>query len=105
MFLEKYVNGVYLDLIYSNYDNNYLNMLDENNFKEVYKLLKENNIYYLDDIIVNYLELFEIEPRYLSLALNDLKNIIGNYYIEIIGNNMTLLDKVIKLAISYSDSY
>ena len=32
MFLEKYVNKLYLDLIYSNYDERYINSLDENNF-------------------------------------------------------------------------
>ena len=40
MFLNKYVNDAYLDMIYSNYNNDYLNSLDENNFIKIYNLFK-----------------------------------------------------------------
>ena len=32
MFLEKYLSPVYLDIVYNNYDNEYLKLLDEDNF-------------------------------------------------------------------------
>ena len=52
MFLEKYLNSTYLDLVYSNYEDDYIKLLDEDNFNKVYILLKNNkfsNI--IDDIL------------------------------------------------------
>ena len=43
MFLDKYLNSTYLDLVYSNYQEDYINLLDEDNFNKVYILLKNNN--------------------------------------------------------------
>ena len=103
MFLEKYLNSTYLDLIYDNYDENYLELLDENNFEQVYKLLKNNNFYFLNDIILNYLELFEIEEKYVKLAIFDIKLALGDDFVRQIGKNMTLIDKIIELAINYSE--
>ena len=60
MFLEKYIDSEKLNTIYNTYEEVYLNSLDEDNFKRVYNLLNRNNFLFLDDIIVNYLELFEI---------------------------------------------
>lgn len=104
MFLDKYLNSTYLDLIYSNYEEDYINLLDEENFNKVYMLLKNNNFYFIDDIILNYLELFEIEEKYVQLAINDIKSILGDDFVQKIGKNMTLLDKMIEIAISYSES-
>lgn len=103
MFLEKYLNSTYLDLVYSNYEDDYIKLLDEDNFNKVYILLKNNNFYFTDDIILNYLELFEIEEKYVQLAVFDIKSILGDNFVEQIGKNMTIIDKVIRLAISYSE--
>ena len=35
MFLEKYLNSTYLDLVYSNYEDDYIKLLDEDNFNKV----------------------------------------------------------------------
>ena len=104
MFLDKYLNSTYLNLLFSNYDEEYINLLDEDNFNKVYVLLKNNNFYFIDDIILNYLELFEIEEKYVRLAITDIKSVIGNNFVEQIGKNMTLIDKIIELAISYSEA-
>ena len=101
MFLDKYLNSTYLDLIYDNYNKDYINLLDEDNFNKVYLLLKSYNFYFIEDIILNYLELFEIEEKYVQLALNDIKSSLGNNFVEQIGKNMTLIDKIIELAINY----
>ena len=62
-----------------------------------------NNFYFIDDIILNYLELFEIEEKYVQLAIFDIKSILGDNFVEQIGKNMTFIDKIIRLAISYSE--
>ena len=101
MFLAKYLNSTYLDLVYSNYDEEYLNLLDEDNFNKVYMLLKNNNFYFIDDIILNYLEIFEIEEKYVELAISDIKLELGVDFVAQIGKNMTLIGKIIELATFY----
>ena len=44
MFLEKYLNSTYLDLVYSNYEDDYIKLLDEDNFNKVYILMLEITI-------------------------------------------------------------
>ena len=61
------------------------------------------NQLFIDDIILNYLELFEIEEKYVQLAIFDIKSILGDNFVEQIGKNMTFIDKIIRLAISYSE--
>ena len=104
MFLDKYLNSTYLDLVYCNYEEYYINLLDEDNFNKVYMLLKNNNFYFINDIILNYLELFEIEEKYVQLAINDIKSILGDDFVKKIGKNMILIDKAIEIAISYSEN-
>lgn len=103
MFLEKYLNDIYLELVYDNYDENYLRLIDEDNFNKIYILLKNNGFYFIDDIILNYLELFEIDEKYIELAISDIKSLLGNDFAKKIGENLTLIDKVIELAINYSN--
>lgn len=103
MFLDKYLNSTYLDLVYNNYDENYLKLLDENNFSKVYSILKNNGFYFINDIILKYIELFEIEDEYVEKALLDIKSVLGNDYVRIIGSNMTIIDEIIKRADHYSE--
>ena len=103
MFLDKYVDSSCLNLIYSNYNDSYLNMLDESKFKEVYDLLVRENIYFIDDVILNYLELFEIDIKYVGEAFKNIKDIIGNNFNRVIGKNIIIMDKIIQLANCYSD--
>ena len=79
--------------------------VDEENFNKVYMLLKNNNFYFIDDIILNYLELFEIEEEYVQLAITDIKSVLGDNFVEQIGKNMTFINKIIELAISYSNKH
>ena len=103
MFLDKYLNSTYLDLVYNNYEKDYINLLDEDNFNKVYLLLKSYNFYFIEDIILNYLELFEIEAKYVQLAILKIKKVLGDNFVKQIGEDMTLINKIIELAISYSE--
>lgn len=98
MIFDKYLNQTYLNILYTNYDENYLLSIDEDNFKDVYMLLKEEGFYFIDDIILNYLELFQIDVEFVRKVLTEIKEIIGEDYIKKIGTNMTLVDKIITLA-------
>ena len=101
MFLNKYINDEYVRIIYDNYDEDYLNLLKEDNFQKVYLVLTKYNFYFIQDIILNYLELFEYDEKYIELAIINMKLLLGSNFVDIIGNNMTLIDKVIELAKVY----
>lgn len=104
MFYNDYLNGTYQDILYSNYSEEYLESFNEKNFIEVYNLLKEYGFYYIEDIIINYIELFGIDVKYVKLALENMKNKLAKDFIKIIGSDMTLVNNIIKLALSYSNN-
>ena len=60
------------------------------------------DFYYIEDIILNYLELFDIEVKYVQMAISNVKCLLGNDFVRKIGRNMTLINKIIELAIDYS---
>ena len=95
MFLNKYLDNFYYDMVYDNYDFSYLDGLDENNFIAVYNVFSKYNFYFINDIILNYMELFEIEPNDVEKVIIKLKNKLGNDFVYIIGNDMRYLDEII----------
>lgn len=103
MFLDKYLDDLRLKILYTNYNEDYLNSLEESSFEEIYTLLKEKGFYYTNDIILNYLELFTIDKKYVEKSLNEISHLVKENYIEYLGKNMSLFDKVISLALNYSN--
>lgn len=98
MFLEKYLDEFYYNMVLDNYEYEYLKTLDEDNFKEVYNLLKKYNFYFINDIILNNIEIFELDTKLLEEKLNILKEELGDNYIYIIGNNMRYLESLLESA-------
>ena len=95
MFLNKYVSHLYLDIIYNNYDEEYLKIIDEENFKKIYELFKKYNFYFIEDIILKYLEIFEMDYDEVNNKILELKQKLGPEFVYIIGNNMTYLSEII----------
>lgn len=91
MFLKDYVNPTYYDIIINNYDKDYLLSLNEKNFQKIYDLLKNKGFYFLEDIIMNYLEIFFLEEEEVEQKLFQLEEQLGDKYISKIGMNMQYL--------------
>lgn len=96
MFLKKYWNDFYYNELLDNYKTEYLNMLDKQQFLKIYKLLIEYNFYFIEDIILKYLEIFELDVEIVKNNLEKLKEKLGNNFVYIIGNNMNYLDEILK---------
>ena len=94
MFLEEYLNKFYIELLYDSYDENYINSLDENSFIKVYQIFKKYNFYFIEDIILKYLEIFEQDPIIIEKKINKLREKLGDDYVRIIGNNMRYLKEL-----------
>lgn len=95
MLLEKYLDDFYYNMVVDNYDYSYLEGLDEDNFKEIYKLLKEYHFYYINDIILNYIEIFSLDKEEVEQKIKELKEKFGNNYVYLIGDDMRALDYIL----------
>ena len=56
MFIKKYLNDIKYKLLFDVYDLDYIYSLDEENFCKIYNLFKMYDFYFIDDIVLNYLE-------------------------------------------------
>ncbi len=96
MFLSQYVDEFYYEQIIDNYPMEYLLGLDEKKFISVYNLLQLRGFYYIEDIILMYLEIFNMDANVVNDKLDFLKQELGDNYIAIMGNNMILFNKIIE---------
>ena len=88
MFLEKYLSKENFETLLENYDERYLNSLDEKNFLEVYKVFKKYDFYFINDIILKYLDLFEEDSKDIEI----IKENLGDYFVFKIGKNLEFLE-------------
>lgn len=95
MFLQKYLNNLYYELVQEQYSQEYLENLDEENFIQIYKLFQNYNFYFINDIIVRYLEIFTLDADQVNRALIDLKEELGDKFTYIIGDDMRYLSLII----------
>ena len=96
MFLKKYLSESKFNLLLDTYEVFYLNDLDENNFIEIYNLFKKYNFYFVDDIILNYLEIFSMEPMEVEEKILELKDKLGDKFNYIIGIDMRYLESILE---------
>ena len=95
MNLRKYLDETYYNLLIDNYNSDYIETLDEDNFLKIYKLFQDYGFYFINDIVLKYLEIFTLESEYVEEELLKLKDKLGISYIYLIGNDMTYLNKII----------
>ncbi len=96
MFYEKYLDDFYLEELFQSYDIDYLRNVDEKNFEAVYQVLKKFRIDYIEDIILGYLDIFGMKPDKVEEKLLNLKKALGENFIEIIGNDLSYLEYVVR---------
>ena len=58
MIIDQYLDSVKQELIREVYDEEFLRSIDLENFLEVYRIFEKYGFYFIDDIILNDLELF-----------------------------------------------
>lgn len=95
MFLDKYLNETYLDLLYDKYEKWYINEIDETNFNKIYMLFKQYEFYFIEDIIINYLEIFNLSKEIVEQGIITLKEKLGDNFVWIIGNDISYLQELL----------
>lgn len=96
MFLDKYLSETKLFLLSTVYEKEYINNLDYNKFIKIYNLFNEYKFYFIDDIILNYLEIFQMEYDDVKEKLLFLKEKLGDNFVYIIGSDMRYLEFIKK---------
>ena len=82
--------------MYDIYEEWYLEGLDEKNFIEVYDVFKRYGFYFIDDIILNYLDIFCFDREEVEDGILDLKKELEDSFVSIIGNDMRYLEKILE---------
>jgi len=95
LFIRKYLSKLDYELLLSNYNINYLQILDEGRFQTIYELLLKYNLNYTRDIILRYIEIFTYPQEVIEHNLINLIQKLGNNYAKIIGNDLRYLNEII----------
>ena len=95
MFLRKYLNEFYFDLLLEEYESDYLESLDENKFSEIYNLFLENNFYFVNDVVIRYLEIFNLDTNKVRNGLLELQEKLGKHYVYLVGDDMRYLETIL----------
>ena len=77
MFLETVLSENNMELIYDKYDKEYLECIDPYNFANIYNLFLENKFYFIEDLIVKYLEIFTLNKDIIEDAIFALESEYG----------------------------
>jgi|GEM_PF-5706171 len=94
-FLEKYLDPFYYNQLIDSYEERYLDALDSNNVKIVVELFEKYNFYFIPDIVLSFLEIFELKEEFIETKLLLLKDKLGNDYVNIIGKDLRYLEYVL----------
>lgn len=95
MFLETVLSETNMELIYDKYDKEYLECIDPYNFANIYNLFLENKFYFIEDLIIKYLEIFTLNKDIIEDAIFALESEHGSDYIYYIGKDLSILDEAI----------
>jgi hypothetical protein len=96
MFYSKYLNDDNILELLQNYDEDYLKNVDEENFFKIYNLFKENNFTYIEDIILKFLDIFELEYDIVETKLKNLEKALGDDYVNILSEDLSYLEYIAK---------
>ena len=96
MFIKRYLNDTKFKLLEEVYNIEYINNLNDENFIKVYEVFRKYKFYFIDDIILNYLKVFELDSILVERKILELIKELGNKYTYIIGDNLTILEKILE---------
>ncbi len=95
MFIKKYVKEFVYNQVLDNYNKEYLESLDEDNFILIYNILKSYKFYFIDDVIIKYLDIFELNPDLVIEKIEKLKAKLGEKFVYYIGNDLRYLEEIL----------
>ena len=90
MFYDNFLTNDEKTLMKDNYIS-ILECIDNDNALKIIEILKEFECDFINDLIINYLEIFLVNPKVFETRLMTLKEELGQAHMNVIKNNLNLL--------------
>lgn len=81
-----------IKVLRENFDDETIDKIDIDNVGKIFKYLKENDIYYANDLFTIFLDLFLLPYDSFVKQFEKLKNELGNDYVDKLGEDMSLIE-------------
>ena len=94
---NKYLDDFYKEELLENYDKEVIDSIDKSNGKKVLEVLNKYNFYFLEDVILNYIDIFMMDAADVEKGILRLRKKLGDDYLIKIGDDLSILDEIIKL--------
>jgi len=95
MFLKDFLSEIVYNQIIDNYEDEYLSNIDKNNFFQVLEMFKKYDFYFIEDIILNHLDIFTMDSNDVETKILELKDRLGDDFVSIIGNDLRYLTQIV----------
>ena len=82
--------------ILNKYTDNTIKNLDKNNINKIVSFLEKENCNFINDILEDYLDLFNIEYDTFIKIFEELNKKYNNKFLELASEDMNLLEEFIK---------
>lgn len=92
MFLQKYLNDVEYDLLLNKYDEEFISNINEEKFEINYRYLVNQKIFFINDLVLRYLEIFNFDNSIIVNTIYELEKKYGKDYRFLVGNNISLFN-------------
>lgn len=92
MFLQKYLNDVEYDLLLNKYDEEFISNINEEKFEINYGYLVNQKIFFVNDLVLRYLEIFNFDNSIIVNTIYELEKKYGKDYRFLVGNNISLFN-------------
>ena len=83
-----------IKVLRENYDDETISNIDMNNASKILAYLINDGVYYAKDIFISSLELFDFSYDEFVKRFERLKSKLGDNYIDLLGEDASLIDKI-----------
>lgn len=93
-YLKTVLSKEEIDEIYDTFNIEAINNLNDENVYNIISYLKNENVDFIEDILVFYLDLFLYDFDVFKERFEKIKLKYGENYIDLIGKNMQILEEM-----------
>ena len=81
-----------ISILRENFDDETINKVDFENVYKIFSYLKENNVYYANDLLILSLDLFLLPVDQFINRFEKLKSKLGEDYVDKLGDDFSLIE-------------
>ena len=86
------LDNIDIKVLRENFDDEIISQLDEENVCKIYNYLINLGVYYAKDIFLSQVDLFLLDYNLFMEKFEKLKEKLGDNYIELLGDDCSLID-------------